>query len=326
MQGRATLPRNAGSASTTWSRVMPSSACRSTRRPDPPDTVVPRRVRKTGDVARRYRARDPLARSRCARAGVPASPRPCVICRSRSRLSRGSGPSTGSPTPRNPRHATASSGVDPLAHLGERHRREIQHRLRGEQIELRHRLVRARDQRVDLVRFGRQGRVVARRASRASGTRVARRRCLERSAQAAPPRADPTRFRSRTADRRTRTRAAASPTASPAARVSRCWMRGSHAIGISRRRVARTRRRSSDTARAFVATAPSARRRRRVAERRHAARREQEAGARHAVVEPERVHPPFVDDVVHRRPVVGIRPFRQRRHDSLHQSARRRSG
>ena len=71
---------------------------------------------------------------------------------------------------------------EPLPHLGERHGREIEHRLRGEQIEVRHRLVGAGDDAVDLIRLGGERARRSDRASRASGTRAPRRRRLEHSA------------------------------------------------------------------------------------------------------------------------------------------------
>ena len=38
------------------------------------------------------------------------------------------------------------------------------------------------------------------------------------------------------------------------------------------------------------------------------------------MIEAQRVHPAFVDDVVHGRPIVGIRPFGEARHHLSHRS------
>jgi hypothetical protein len=51
-----------------------------------------------------------------------------------------------------PRHRVA--GFDSLLHFREGHRGEVQHRLRREQIEMRHCLVRAGDEKIDLLRLG----------------------------------------------------------------------------------------------------------------------------------------------------------------------------
>jgi hypothetical protein len=50
------------------------------------------------------------------------------------------------------------------------------------------------------------------------------------------------------------------------------------------------------------------------------ARRQQEPGAGRPVIEPQRVHPPLVDQVMHRGPVVGIRTLGKRRRFVTHQS------
>src|SRR6267143_470956 len=52
-------------------------------------------------------------------------------------------------------------GDQALAHLGERHRREIDHRLCGKEIEVRHGFVGASHQLIDLVRLALQHRRIA---------------------------------------------------------------------------------------------------------------------------------------------------------------------
>src|SRR5258708_24083764 len=54
-------------------------------------------------------------------------------------------------------------------------------------------------------------------------------------------------------------------------------------------------------------------------QRRHAARSEQKSGAGDTVVETKRIHPPFVDQMVHGGPAVGIRSVRQAGFDVAHQ-------
>ena len=49
-------------------------------------------------------------------------------------------------------------------------------------------------------------------------------------------------------------------------------------------------------------------------------RPQQESRARHAVIEAKAVHPAFIDQVMHRGPVVGIRSLRQRREDLAHRT------
>ena len=175
---------------------MPSSACRSTRT-----------SRSTGYRLCRDGSARPARFRGAYRLGHPLRERPALARRphlAATTRDLGEPPQALAPAAARARHRprrgirarrTESSARDPLPHLGERDGREVEHRLRGEQVEVRHRLVRARDQRVDLVRLGRQRALVAieRLARPACG---ARRRILEHQPQpldgAQPPR-DPRR-------------------------------------------------------------------------------------------------------------------------------------
>ena len=61
-----------------------------------------------------------------------------------------------------PTSEDVTSGIlQALARLGERHSGEIDHRLRGKKIEVRHRLVCARHHAIDLIRFRAKHRVIS---------------------------------------------------------------------------------------------------------------------------------------------------------------------
>src|SRR5204862_5549556 len=79
-----------------------------------------------------------------------------------------------------PRHVLPAT--ETLAHFGERHRREIEHRLRGEQVEVRQGLVGAGHHEIDLICFGAERRVVAR-ERRGVGPPITARRLLERESE-----------------------------------------------------------------------------------------------------------------------------------------------
>jgi hypothetical protein len=123
--------------------------------------VAPRGIREPRDVPRSDRAGYPrrvasacVGRARLAStAGDAAKPREP---RARQRFGHGVADAE-EPAPRR-----GLAREQPLTDLGERDDREVDHRVRGEQVEVGHRLVRARDEPVDLARLLAEQRVVAR--------------------------------------------------------------------------------------------------------------------------------------------------------------------
>jgi len=122
--------------------------------------VVSPRVSETRDVRRRDRPRHPIheLRARVRRAGHTVAPRDRaqpLETLGRKRLGHGiANAEKAAPRGTVVRH-------HPLLHLGERHEGKIDHRLRREEIEVGHRLVRAGDEAVDLIGLTRQLLVVA---------------------------------------------------------------------------------------------------------------------------------------------------------------------
>jgi hypothetical protein len=122
--------------------------------------IPPRRVRQSGNVARRDRVRDPLRKASAlirrtdfATALRHLSEAPESLTRQRRQHGIAHAEE---PVPRR-----GFLRFEPLTDLGEGDGPEIEHRVGGEQIEVRHRLVRAGDDDIDLIRFRTEHRVVA---------------------------------------------------------------------------------------------------------------------------------------------------------------------
>jgi len=122
--------------------------------------IPPLSVRKSCNVARRDGLRDPLRKASAllraadvATALRDVSEPPEALAR--QRLQHGITYAKESL----PRRGFVR--CESLTDLGERHGSEIEHSVRGEQIEVRHCLVRAGDDKIDLIRFRTERRVIA---------------------------------------------------------------------------------------------------------------------------------------------------------------------
>ena len=121
--------------------------------------VPPARVRKSGNVARRDDLRDPISEASALVGGSRVAATPGDLSQpakalARQRVQHGIADAE-EPTPRDRVVAREA-----LADLRERDGREIEHRLRGEEIEVSHRFVGAGDDPIDLIGLRTEQRVV----------------------------------------------------------------------------------------------------------------------------------------------------------------------
>src|SRR5262245_36796487 len=187
-----------------------------------------------------------------------------------------------------------------LTCLGERYRREIQHRVRGEELEMRHRLVSASHYSIDLVRFRGEKRFVSGQlfCVRQATTLEAQRQTLDRTQTPRDSRGE------QRIDECARVRQHRPPLAGRACKA----MLDEIAIDNRHHRT-RVSEYRADRRIAIEQCAPQLRGVHLTVrpEGSEATRRQRKASARHAVVEAQAVHPPLVDQMVYGSPVVRIR-------------------